>query len=91
MLKIEYTGQFKRDLKKITKRQKKLDKLQLIMEFIAHKKKLPINLKDHALSGNWSHHRELHIEPDWLLIYKYIPKKSVIIFVRTGSHSDLFG
>jgi mRNA-degrading endonuclease YafQ of YafQ-DinJ toxin-antitoxin module len=26
--------------------------------------------KDHCLSGNWKHHRDCHIEPDWLLLYK---------------------
>jgi len=47
-------------------------------------------LKDHALSGNWHGFRELHIEPDWLLIYKLICEEKVVIFTRTGTHSDLF-
>ena len=45
---------------------------------------------DHKLVGNYINRRELHIEPDWLLIYKLIPENNSIIFERTGTHSDLF-
>jgi mRNA interferase YafQ len=45
---------------------------------------------DHILSNNWKGHRELHIEPDWLLIYKLVPSEKLVIFVRTGTHSGLF-
>lgn len=83
MLKIEYTTQFKRDLKLSKGRNKNLESLHEIMN-------LNYRLKDHALSGNWVGHRELHIEPDWLLIYKILPKQKIVIFVRTGTHSDLF-
>ncbi len=47
-------------------------------------------LRDHPLTGNWSNHRELRVEPDWLLIYKPEPDRKAVIFVRTGSHADLF-
>lgn len=33
-------------------------------------KPIPPEYKDHPLKGNWNHHRDSHIEPDWLLIYK---------------------
>jgi mRNA interferase YafQ len=90
MLKVEYTGQFKRDLKLAKRRDKNLNLLQKIMDLIVSQKILGLQLKDHTLSGNWAGHRELHIEPDWLLIYKLYPKQSTVIFVRTGTHSDLF-
>lgn len=60
------------------------------MEHIENKQSLSLKLRDHALSGNWAGYRELHIEPDWLLIYKIIPKQNTVIFIRTGTHSDLF-
>lgn len=44
--------------------------------------------KDHLLTGNYSGHRECHIEPDWLLIYKIEGEE--VWFVRSGTHSDLF-
>jgi mRNA interferase YafQ len=60
------------------------------MKQIEAEKSLPAKLKDHSLSGNWSGFRELHIEPDCLLIYKLVPEKKTVIFVRSGTHSDLF-
>ncbi|WP_425597283.1 type II toxin-antitoxin system mRNA interferase toxin, RelE/StbE family [Veillonella atypica] len=33
---------------------------------------------------------ELHIEPDWLLIYAIKDDILVLSLTRTGSHSDLF-
>lgn len=90
MLQIEYTTQFKRDLKLAKKRKKNLSFLHEIMKIIVDEKPLNKKLKDHPLSNNWKGHRELHLEPDWLLIYKTITAENVVIFVRTGTHSDLF-
>ena len=90
MLFVEYTTQFKRDLNRIKKRGKNFVSIQKIMNLIKEEKALPYQLKDHHLSGNWNHHKELHIEPDWLLIYKTEINRKAVIFVRTGSHSDLF-
>ena len=47
--------------------------------------------KDHALTGNWVEHRECHILPNWLLIYRIDGDVLVLTLARTGSHSDLFG
>lgn len=90
MLNVEYTTQFKRDLKLMKRRRKNLAALREIMKHLEHEKPLELRLTDHPLSNNWKGHRELHVEPDWLLIYKLPPKEKVVIFVRTGTHSDLF-
>lgn len=90
MLKVEYTTQFKRDLKLAKRRHKDLGLLQKVMRQIENEEVLDRKLRDHYLSGNWDSHRELHLEPDWLLIYKLIPKSRTVVFVRTGTHSDLF-
>lgn len=89
MLKVEYTTQFKRDLKLAKKRKKNMTELQQIMKKIGREETLNPRFKDHPLTSNWKNHRELHVEPDWLLIYKLIPEENVVIFVRTGTHSDL--
>lgn len=44
--------------------------------------------QDHPLAGNWKDFRDCHIEPDWLLIYKF--ETDSLILARTGSHSELF-
>ena len=46
--------------------------------------------KDHPLSGDWVGHREYHIQPDWLLVYRYDNDVLVLTLSRTGTHSDLF-
>ena len=51
---------------------------------------IPEKHKDHALSGDWSGHRECHILPDWLLVYRIDEGVLVLTLVRTGTHSDLF-
>ncbi len=47
---------------------------------------------DHSLKGDWSGHRECHVGGDFLLIYKEDNNCNLglIVFVRTGTHSDLF-
>ena len=46
--------------------------------------------KDHPLSGDWIGHRECHILPDWLLVYRIEDEVLVLTLSRTGTHSDLF-
>jgi mRNA interferase YafQ len=82
------TTQFKRDVKLAEKRGKKISLLKSIMADLIEEKTLPAKHKDHKLSGDYARHRECHIEPDWLLIYRLVSKE--IHFVRTGTHSDLF-
>lgn len=54
------------------------------MKKIEHEEPIDKKYKDHSLSNNWKGHRELHIEPDWLLIYKLVPEEKLVIFVRTA-------
>lgn len=88
MLDLEYTTQFKRDLKLSKKRGKILRKLNTIVDLLLKEKPLPEKYKNHPLSGNYKDHQECHIEPDWLLIY--LKSKTVLVLVRTGTHADLF-
>ena len=55
------------------------------------KKDYPEKSKDHALTGTWIGHRECHIQPDWLLIYRLENDLLVLTLARSGTHSDLFG
>lgn len=80
--------QFKKDYKQQWKRGKDLRKIDAIMQNLIDQLPLDPALKDHPLTGDWKDFRELHIEPDWLLIYKI--DNDLLIFVRTGTHADLF-
>lgn len=84
------TGRFKKDLKALIKRGYNLQLLQDIVSLLAAGSPLPEKNKDHVLSGNWIGHRECHITPDWLLIYKIDNDILVLALTRTGTHSDLF-
>lgn len=88
---VKTTTQFKRDYKLAVKRGLKIDLLKDIVAALAMGEKLPEKNKDHALTGNWVGHRECHILPDWLLIYRIEDDVLVLTLARTGSHSDLFG
>jgi mRNA interferase YafQ len=79
----------KRDLKRAVRRGKSLERFYDVVSLLAHQKPLPPRCRDHALTGNWTGHRDCHIQPDWLLIYKI--DGDDIILERTGTHSDLFG
>jgi len=86
---VRWSSQFKRDYRRAMKRGKNTGKLDGIMERIEAGLPLPPGLKDHALTGNMNGYRELHVEPDWLLLYAV--DGNSLEFVRTGSHADLFG
>ena len=88
---VKTTTQFKRDYKLAVKRGLKIDLLKDIVAALAMGEKLPEKNKDHALTGNWVGHRECHILPDWLLIYRIEDDVLVLTLARAGIHSDLFG
>jgi mRNA interferase YafQ len=47
---------------------------------------------DHPLGGDWDGHRDCHIGGDFLVVYKLddISKTGLVVFVRTGTHAELF-
>jgi mRNA interferase YafQ len=88
---IDPTGQFRRDYKREAKGQHRatLDAdLKLILEALASNQPLQPRHRDHALSGEWSDHRDCHVKPDLVLIYRK-PDESTLQLVRIGSHSEL--
>ncbi len=88
MLTPDYTTRFKKDLKLLQKRKYKMEPLKEVITLLCAETPLPEKNHDHFLSGNWANHRECHIAPDWLLIYRI--GNGIIAFERTGTHSDLF-
>lgn len=88
---VKLTTQFKKDYKLAVKRGLKIELLEAVVSALALGEPLPEKHRDHALTGNWIGHRECHILPDWLLIYRIEDDVLVLTLSRTGSHSDLFG
>ena len=88
MLQVVYQNQFKKDLKLAIKRGKDISHLKVVIAKIVNEESLLPKNREHKLTGNYKDHWECHIESDWLLIYKV--SSTDAIFIRTGSHSDLF-
>ena len=91
MLTIERTNRFKRDYKREAKGP---HRATLEADFIdtltalANDEPLAEKYRDHALSGDWKDHRDCHIKPDLVLIYRK-PDRTVLQLVRLGSHGKL--
>lgn len=88
MLDPTYTRQFRRDLDKMARRGKAPEKAREVMDRLIDGRPLEARNRDHSLKGDWKDHRECHVEPDWLLIYRI--EGTEICFVRTGPHAELF-
>lgn len=89
-LDIVWTSQFKKDYKLAMRRGLQMDLLDHIIRLLSKGQPLPEKNRDHALTGNWSGHRECHIQNDWLLVYRVEDEILVLTLSRTGSHGDLF-
>ncbi len=89
---VQYSSKFKKRLKKNIKQGKDINKLLDVVDKLATKEKLEPKYKDHQLvnDGIYNNCRECHIEPDWLLVYKYNENELILLLINTGSHSEVF-
>ena len=87
-LNVHQANKFKRDIKRLGKQGRDLSEIQTVIKTLVVEKPLGSKYKDHKLTGGWKGHRECHIKPDWLLIYRI--DQDVLELVRTGSHAELF-
>jgi mRNA interferase YafQ len=88
---ISRTSRFKKDYKREAKGQHRatLDAdLVAVLSLLVTDRALPERLHDHALAGEWKDHRDCHIKPDLVLIYR-LPDAETLELVRLGSHSEL--
>jgi mRNA interferase YafQ len=89
MRRIERTGAFNRDFKREKRGQHRRDIDSLVSEvfsLLSRDQVLPEKNRDHGLSGEWDDHRECHLKPDLLLIYRK-PETEILQLVRTASFS----
>jgi mRNA interferase YafQ len=90
-VRIERTSQFKRDYKREAKGRHRTT-LQTafteVLEALINNQPLAEKQRDHSLTGEWKDHRDCHVKPDLVLIYRK-PNDEVLQLVRLGSHSEL--
>lgn len=87
---IEYSGEFKKAMKRCQKRGLQLDPLKKVIALLAENGTLPAEYKPHILSGKYAGIWECHVRPDWLLLWKQNDVKLTLLILNTGTHSDLF-
>lgn len=90
--KIDFTSNFKKQLKKMIKQNKDINELLEVINKLANLESLDVKYRNHNLINDKTYKdcSECHIRHDWLLIYKYVDDKLILVLFATGSHSELF-
>lgn len=88
---IKYSNEFKKSIKKQIKQGKNIEKLFYVIEILARKGQLEAKYRNHRLIDDkrFKNCYDCHIEPDWVLIYKYLDKEVILLLINTGSHSEI--
>ena len=89
-MKVTRSSNFKKDYKLAKKQKKDLDLLVHIIQKLANRETPPSKFRDHKLTGRLKDYRELHLQPDWLLIYRVDEVNNELQLARLGSHSELY-
>lgn len=86
---LQQTKSFRKDLKKLRRREKDIGKLQSILRSLQQGVSLlPQQRKHELLMGKYKHALNVHIQGDWVLIYRLMD--NCLTLLRTGTHADLF-
>lgn len=88
---IEYSKRFEKDLKKCFKRGLNVELLREVIKILEREGKLPSKYQPHKLSGRFHKAWECHIQADWLLVWEQNDTELILLFLQTGTHSDIFG
>jgi mRNA interferase YafQ len=69
-----------------------MGELRKVMQLLQNRAPLPAEYEDHPLKGQWSDCRDCHVRGDWVLIYRIVEttEGEEVIFVRTGTHAEIF-
>lgn len=90
MYRIDYTRRFEKDLKRCLKRGLNILLIQEAIALLAEAGTLPAKYRPHKLSGQFDGCWECHIQSDWLMTWKQNDTELTLLFLQTGTHSDLF-
>lgn len=91
MYSVDYTHQFKKDLRKCVKRGMDIDAIKTAIKLLSEKGTLPPEYLPHQLKGDHKEQWECHIKPNWLMTWEQNDKKLTLLFLETGTHADIFG
>ena len=89
-----HTKQFGKDWKRLERSGRyPMQELQHVMQLLIQgRAPLPPEYADHPLRGQWADCRDCHVRGDWLLVYRIVETRDgeEVIFIRTGTHAELF-
>ena len=88
--KIQLSGRFKKSYKRCMKRGLDASLFEEVVSLLSEGKELPLKYKNPPLHGDYEGWMDCHIQPDWLLIWKYKNDELLLCLLATGTHSDLF-
>jgi mRNA interferase YafQ len=89
MLDFSYSPKFKKDAKQVVYQGRDIMKIFPPIFTLLNGQPLPPRYQDHPLKGEWEGYRDLHVEPNWIIIYRVVG--NLLVLERTGTHADLFG
>lgn len=87
---IVYSPQFAKSLRRCQKRGFDMSEFVKVSSILADGGKLPEKYRQHKLTGEYAGCWECHIKPDWLLVWKRNDRELLLLFIMTGSHTDIF-
>ena len=88
---IRTSTRFKKDLKRCAKRGLEMKLIYDAINILAATGMLPAEYKPHLLKGDHKGQWERHIEPNWLMTWEQNDNELTLLFLQTGTHSDIFG
>jgi mRNA interferase YafQ len=93
MLRADFTTSFVRDRKRCRKKHWSIAALDEAITAVMASDEVPLSPRfhDHALSGQWSGYRALHIQgsnSNWVLLYQIVDDE--VFFIATGTHDEVY-
>lgn len=87
---VSLSSRFKKDFQRCIKRGLNMKLITDAMDILEATGTLPAQYRPHKLSGNRQGQWECHIQPDWLMTWEQNDNQLTLLFLQTGTHSDLF-
>ena len=87
---IKISNRFRKQFRLCMKRGLDMNLISEAMRLLAANGSLPAQYRPHKLSGKFQGVWECHIEPDWLMTWEQNDMELTLLFLQTGTHSDLF-
>ncbi|MCR5849288.1 MAG: type II toxin-antitoxin system YafQ family toxin [Bacteroidaceae bacterium] len=87
---VKISNRFRKQFRLCVKRGLDMNLINEAMRLLAANGSLPAKYRPHKLSGKFQGVWECHIEPDWLMTWEQNDTELTLLFLQTGTHSDLF-